>query len=365
MAGPRSPTSPVTAQLILQRRRIISFWCCAAFQQRSNEWMLVLPQTRSRSFHDVEKLFRLNDIKRFKNIQCYGWVVLLLTRPSSFHGVEDLFVWMFCSHVKTFKFMAGPRSSTSSVTAQLISQRWKIISFWYCADFQQRSNERLVVLPQTRSKAFHGVENFFYLDRTKRFKDIGTYGWAVLPQTRPSSFHGVEEHFGLDVMQLCKNIQVCGWAALPKIPCHGPAHFAALKNHFLFMLCRFSTTFKWTHGRATPNTVQSVSRCWRLFLSGRCVTFQKHSNLWLGRAPPSTASFIHGVEKPFRLDVMQPCKNIQVYGLAALPNIACHGLAHFVALKNHFVLMLCRLSTTFKWTDVRVSPNTVQLITRC
>ena len=301
MAGPRSPTSPVTAQLILQRRRIISFWCCAAFQQRSNEWMLVLPQTRSRSFHDVEKLFRLNDIKRFKNIQCYGWVVLLLTRPSSFHGVEDLFVWMFCSHVKTFKFMAGPRSSTSSVTAQLISQRWKIISFWYCADFQQRSNERLVVLPQTRSKAFHGVENFFYLDRTKRFKDIGTYGWAVLPQTRPSSFHGVEEHFGLDVMQPCKNIQVYGWAALPKIPCHGPAHFAALKNDFVLMLCGHSPMFKWTAGSVLTNTVPLLWRYGRTFSFGWYEAFQKHPNLWLGRAPPNTAQLFSRCWRTFSL----------------------------------------------------------------
>ena len=88
--------------------------------------------------------------------------------------------------------MAGPRSPTSLVTAQLISQRWRIVSFWYCADFQQRSNEPKTVLPQTQSRSFHGVEELFHLDGMKLFKNIRTCGWAVLPQTRPSSFQGVE-----------------------------------------------------------------------------------------------------------------------------------------------------------------------------
>ena len=188
--------------------------------------------------------------------------------------------------------MAGPRSPTSPVTAQLISQRWRIFSFWCCADFEQRSNERLVVLPQTRSRAFHGVENAFSLDGTKLFKNIPSYGWAVLPKTRPNCFHDVEEPFRLDVMQLCKNIQLYGWAALPNIPCHRPFHFAALKNQIVLMLCRLSTTFKWTAGRAPPKTVQGVSRRWTLFLSGWCEAFQKHSILWLGCASPNTAQFL-------------------------------------------------------------------------
>ena len=182
--------------------------------------------------------------------------------------LRNIFVWMLCSHVKTFKFMAGPRSPTSSVTAQLISRRWRIVSFWCCANFQHCSNERLVVLPQTRSRSFHGVDDFFYLDGSKLFKNVRTNGWAVLPQTRPSSVHGVKESICLDVLQPCKNIQVYGWAALPNIPCHGPAQFPALKNRFVLMLCRHSTTFKWTDVRAPPNTVQSISRCWRTFSFG-------------------------------------------------------------------------------------------------
>ena len=267
MAGPRSPTSSVTAQLISQLKRIISLWCCADFQQRSNERMVVLPQTHSRSFHGVEDSSHLDGLKLFKNIRTHGWAVFSQTRPSSFHIVEEYFrldvmqpckkysslwlgrapqhplsrpssfrgveksfrfhvvhifnnvqmntwscfpkhilahftvlktfliwmVWsysktfelmagpcspktrpssfhgvkkpfrlMLCRQLNTFKLMAGPRSPTSPVTAQLIFHGWGIISFWCCADFQQRSNERMVVLPETHPSCFHGVENIFF-----------------------------------------------------------------------------------------------------------------------------------------------------------------------------------------------------------
>ena len=201
-------------------------------------------------------------MKLFRNIQFYGWILLPQTRFSSFHGVEKLFfVWMLCSYLKPFKFVVGPCSPTSPVTAQLISRRWRIISFWCYADCQQRSNQRLVVLPKTRTSSFHGVKQFSRLDGRKLFKNIRIYGWAVLPQTRPSSFHNVKEPFCLDVMHTFKTIQVYGWAALPNFPCHGPAHFAALKNLFVVKLCRMSTTFKSTAGRAPPNTIQLISRC--------------------------------------------------------------------------------------------------------
>ena len=366
MAGPRSPTSPVTAQLISRRWRIVSVWCCADFQHCSNERTVVLPQTRFRSFHGVDDYFYRVCIKFFKNIRTYAWVVLPqtrpsslndvekpfrlnikrsslwlgrapqhpLSRPSSFRGVEEsfrfdvvqtfnnvqmngfsktlelmvgpcspkhgpvkftvlkyFFVWMLCRRVKTFKSKAGTHFPTSSVTAKLILRRWRIVWLWCCADIQQRSNERIFVLPQTRFSSFHGVEDFSHLDGMKLFKNTRLYGWAVLPQTRPSSLHGVEELFRLDVMQLFKHIQVDGWAALLNFFCHGPAHFAALKNPFVLMLCRHSTTFEWTDVRAPSNTVQSISRCWRTFLFGWNEAFQKHSNLWLGCASPNTAQF--------------------------------------------------------------------------
>ena len=95
------------------------------------------------------------------------------------------------------------------------------------------------------------------------------------------------------------NHQVDGWAALPNIPCHGPAHFAALKNRFVLVLCRHSTTFKWTDNRAPLNTVQVISRCWKTISSGWYEVFQKHSNLWLGRVLPNTAQFFSRCWKVF------------------------------------------------------------------
>ena len=135
MAGPRSPTFFVTAQLISRRWRVVSFWCCADIQQRSNERLVVLRQTRHSSFHGVEEPSHLDGTKLFKNIRTNGWAVLRQTRPSFFTVLKNFFVWMLCSHVKTFKFMAGPHFPTYPVTAQLISRRWKIVSFWCCADF--------------------------------------------------------------------------------------------------------------------------------------------------------------------------------------------------------------------------------------
>ena len=181
--------------------------------------------------------------------------------PAPFTMLKNFFVWMVCTRFKPFKFMAGPRSQTSLVTAQLISRRERCFSFWCFTDFQQRLIEWLVVLLQIRSSSFHGVKAFSRLDGMKVFRIIQSYGWAVLPQTRPGSIHSLKKLFRPDVMQPFKTVQVYGWAALPNIPCHGPAHFAALKNVFVVMLCRLSTTVKWTAGRAPPNTVQLFSQC--------------------------------------------------------------------------------------------------------
>ena len=105
------------------------------------------------------------------------------------------FVQMLWRHLKRFKFMAGPRSPTSPATAQLISRRWKMFSSWCYADCQQRLNERLVVLPQTRSSSFHSVKAFSRLDGMKLFKNDQVNAWGLLPQTRPSFFHVVEHLF--------------------------------------------------------------------------------------------------------------------------------------------------------------------------
>ena len=251
--------------------------------------------SRPSSFCGVEELFRFDVMQTFNNVQMNGrscspkhgpghftvlknffvWIIWsfqktfeLMAGPCSpKHGPVPFTVWMefifmvILQPCKTFKLMAGPRSPTCPVTAQLILRRWSIVLFWCYADIQQCSNERLVVLPQTRRSSFHDVEKPCHLDGMKLFKNIRTNGWTVLPQTRPSSVHGVQAFICIDVLQPRKNIQVHGWAALPNILCHGPAHFAALKNRFVLMLCRLSTLFKWTDGRAPPNTAQFFSPC--------------------------------------------------------------------------------------------------------
>ena len=233
--------------------------------------------------------------------------------PVLFTVLKILFVLMFGSHVKTFKLMVGPRSPTSLVTAQLISRRWRIVSFWCCADFHYCSNERMVVPPQTRSNSFHGVDDFFYRVGMKLFKIIRTYGWVVLPQTRPSFFHGVEKPFRLIIKRSSL------WLGrAPQHPLSRPSLFRGVEESFRFDVC--------------ANTPQRSNE--RLFknirANGWAVLFQ------------TRPSFIHGVEELLLLDVMQACKNIQVHGWAAFSNILIHGPADFAALKNRFVLMLCR-----------------------
>ena len=195
--------------------------------------------------------------------------------------------------------MVGPRSPTSPVTAQLISRRWRIISFWCYAECQQRSNERLVVLPQTRSSSFHGVKQFSRLDGRKLFTNIRIYGWAVLPQTRPSSFHDVEEPFRLNVMHTFKTIQVYGWAALPTSPVITQLNSRRWTFFFVVKLCRLSTTFKSTAVRAPPNTIQLFSQCSSNFSSGWYEVFQKLSKLSSDRALPDTAQFVLGCWSTF------------------------------------------------------------------
>ena len=250
--------------------------------------------------------------------------------PSLFTVLKNLFVWMLCSKLKSIKFKAGPRSPTSPVTAQFIPRRWKIISSWWCADLQQRWNERLVVLPQTRSNSFHGVEKVSRLVDMKIFKNIRTHGWAVLPQARPSFFHGVKKTFGRDVRQLFKNIQIYGSVALPNISCHGTAHFAALKKLFLLRLCRLWTTFKTTVGRASQNTVQLISRRWGQFF-------------WMVKAFLKTLKLKAG-----------PCS-------------FKHSPVPFTVLKNLFVWIICNHLKTFKLMAgprSPTSPVTAQLISR-
>ena len=250
----------------------------------------MLPQTRSSSIHGVESTFCPDGSKLFKNIPNLGWVVLPQKRPSSFHGVEEL----FCFDVM---------------------QPFQKHSSWWLG--------RALHYPLSRPSSFHGGKHGYRFDVMQTFNNVQMNGWSCSPKHGPAQFtvlsqlfvrmawsfskifeildgscspkHGpnlftvLKNYFVWVLCSLFKTIQVDGWAALPNIPCHGPAHFTALNKVFFLMLCRLSTAFKWTAGRAPPNTVQLKSRCWVNLLPGWREAFQKHSNFRLGRAPPNTA----------------------------------------------------------------------------
>ena len=255
---------PNTVQLISRCWNIFSSGWYAAFQIHSTLWLGCAPPNTAQYFS--------------------RWTTFLL--------LNNLLVWMLCSQIKTFKVIVWPRSPTSPVTAQLIWRRWRIFSFWCYADFQQRLNERLVVLSPTRSSSFHVVEASFCLDNMKLFKNSQIYSLAVPPQTRPSSFFGFEEPFTFEAMQPLKTIHVYGWIALPYIFCHGSILFTAAKKLSYLMLCRQSTTFKWTVRCAPPNTVQLISSVQTSSRLDDMKLFKNIQSLWLGRASPNTAQFL-------------------------------------------------------------------------
>ena len=217
MVGPCSPKHGPVPFRVLKNHFV--WMLCRQKKKHSSLWLGRAPQhplSRPSSFRGVEESLRFDVVQTFTNVQMNGWscssnhgpalnFTVLKTRfiwmvwsfsktfelmagPCSFqHGpvlltwLKKRFVSMLCSRLETFKFMAGPRSATSLVTAQLISRRWKIISFWCYADFQQRSNERMVVLPQTRPSSFCGFEKPFRLDVMQPFRNIQVYGWAAFP----------------------------------------------------------------------------------------------------------------------------------------------------------------------------------------
>ena len=139
-------------------------------------------------------------MKLFKTIQICGWAVLPQLRPSSFHGVEELFRLDVNQPFKTVQVDDWAVLPNIPCHGPAHFAALKSLSFY--ADCQQRSNQKRVVLPQTRSSSFHGVENYFRLHGVKLFKNTRFYGWAMLFQTRPSSFHGVEISFRLMLSRL-------------------------------------------------------------------------------------------------------------------------------------------------------------------
>ena len=261
------------------------------FATASNERLVVLPQTRSNSNHAVGSTFPPDGMKLFRNIPFLGWSCYPKHGPVPSTVLKNFFVLMLCSHFKNIQVHGWAALPNIPVTAQLILRRSTFLSSWCYADYQQRTNERLLCSPKHGSAYITLLKQFFVRMIWNFSKTCKSMATPCFPKHGPVPFTMLKKLF---VWMLCRhfeNIQVDGWAALPNIPCHGPVHFAASKILFVWMLCRFSTTFKWTVGRAPPSTVQLKSQRWVIFSSGWRETFQKHSKFWLDRALPNTAQF--------------------------------------------------------------------------
>ena len=165
----------------------------------------MLPQTQPSSFHGVNKHFRLDVMQPFINIQIYGW----------------------------------PCSPTSPIPARLISPCSKTFSTWCYADCQQRSNERLVVPPQTRPSWFHVVQYLFammqcsLLETLRLTKRIEIFFGAALPNIfcfRPPLLWTLNKIFVLMLRGLLKTFD---YKAGPCFPKHNPVPFTVLNNFFV------------------------------------------------------------------------------------------------------------------------------------
>ena len=73
--------------------------------------------------------------------------------------------------------------------------------------------------------------------------------------------------------------------------------------------------------------------------------------------PQTRPSSLHGVEKFFRLDVMQPFQKLSSWWLGRAPQHPLSRPSLIRGVKHLFVLMLCTHSTTFKWMAGR-APQT-------
>ena len=151
---------------------------------------------------------------------------------------------MLCSHFKNIQVDGWAALPNIPCHGPAHFAALNIFFFWCCADFQQRSNERLVVLPQTRSSSIHGVEEPFRLDVMQPFQKLSSWWLGRVsqhPLSRPSSFYGGKLGYRFDVMQTFNNVQMNGWSCSPK---HGPAQITVLSQLFVRMAWSFSKTFK-------------------------------------------------------------------------------------------------------------------------
>ena len=355
------------------------------FQKHSNWWLGRAPQqrlSRPSSFHGGKHRYHFDVMHTFNNVQMNGWSSCPKHSPAQITVLSQFFVRLAWNFSKTIKSLAGSCSpKTRSNFIHSVEKLFRLsvmqpfknnqndgwaalpnfpchgpahftalnkVFFWCFADFQQRSNKRLVVLPQTRSSSIHGVESFFRPDGMKLFKYIQSFGWVVLPKTRSKSIHSVEKIFCRSVMQPFKKFQIGGWTALFNILYHGPAQFTTLNN--LFFWC-YADIQQPSNERLVvlPKTRStSYHGVESTFRPNRVKHFKNHQKLSSIVLPQTRPSSFHGVQEIFRVVVMQPFRKHSNWWLGRASQHPLSRPSLHRGVKHLFVLMLCRLSTTFK-----------------
>ena len=197
--------------------------------------------------------------------------------------------------------------------------------------FKNIRNFGWTVLPQTRPNSFHGVTEPFGLSVMQPFRKHSSWWLGRAPQhplSRPSSFHGGKHGYRFNVMQTFNNVQMNGWSCCPK---HGPAQFMLLSQILVRMAWSFS------------KPIQNLG--------------------WVVLSQTQPSSF-HGVEKPFRLDIMQPFRKHSSWwlGWASQYRLSRPSLLRVVKLCFRFDVM--QTINSVKWTAGRAFPNTVQFKSR-
>ena len=182
------------------------------FQKLSSWWLGRAPQhplSRPSSNQRVKHGYRFDVMQTFNNVEMNGWscspkhgpihftvlkqlfvrliwnflkTIRCTGRPCfSKHGqvpftvLQSFFVWMLCSRFENNEVYGWAALPNIPCHGPTYFAALNIFLFWCYADFQQRSNERLVVLPKTRSSSIHGVKTTFCPIDMKLFKNIQMY----------------------------------------------------------------------------------------------------------------------------------------------------------------------------------------------
>ena len=146
-------------------------------------------------------------------------------------------------------------------------------------------------------------------------------------------------------MQTFNSVEMNGWSCSPK---YGPAQITVLIQLFVRMTWSFLKTFETLGWIVLPQTrlcsVHGVEKPFRLNVLH---PFQNNLSWWLGRAPQhplSRLSFFRGVKLCFRFDVMQIFNSVQTNGWSCSPK---HGPAQITLLSQLNVRMAWSFSKTF------------------